>query len=44
MIELTIKKGKLDWLKTYIKEIEKQNIEGILETVLQFKEKKIIEF
>jgi DNA-directed RNA polymerase beta subunit len=26
-----------DWLKTYIEEIKKQNIEGILEPVLQFK-------
>jgi NTE family protein len=34
------KKSFKDWLKTYIEEIEKQNIEGILETVLQFKEKK----
>ena len=31
------KKSFKDWLKTYIEEIEKQNIEGILESVLQFK-------
>lgn len=31
------KKSFKDWLKTYIEEIKKQNIEGILEPVLQFK-------
>jgi hypothetical protein len=31
------KKSFKDWLKTYIVEIKKQNIEGILEPVLQFK-------
>jgi predicted acylesterase/phospholipase RssA len=38
------RKSFKNWLKTYIEEIKKQNIEGILEPVLQFKADSNIKF